>query len=307
MRLPILLAAISIPLAGLAFGMQQRRPVEPVDVAARLKLLPAFADEFDGAALKPHWRTDFAAPSDGKATIAKRTLWNNRERQVYVAPSYLGMSIQPFALKDGILTITARTLSPQQRAAAMAELNTLPERQRTSAMRNIAYSSGVITTRGSMAQRYGYFEMRARWSGGKGLWPAFWMLPQHGSWPPELDIMEAHGDKPSVVFQSKHSQQEDSVTKRVAVPSDTGQWHRYGLLWTPKLLVFFVDGRETSRQSTPADANVPMYLLANLAVGGKWPGDPDGTTRFPATMQIDWIRAYKLPRDWNDGRLDALK
>ncbi len=35
-----------------------------------------------------------------------------------------------------------------------------------------------------------------------------------------------------------------------------------------------------------------MYMLANLAVGGEWAGSPDGTTAFPATLQIDYIRAY---------------
>ena len=36
-----------------------------------------------------------------------------------------------------------------------------------------------------------------------------------------------------------------------------------------------------------------MYLLANLAVGGFWPGDPDDSTPFPATYAIDYIRAYQ--------------
>jgi beta-glucanase (GH16 family) len=35
-----------------------------------------------------------------------------------------------------------------------------------------------------------------------------------------------------------------------------------------------------------------MFILANLAVGGVWPGYPDASTRFPARMQIDYIRVY---------------
>jgi hypothetical protein len=35
-----------------------------------------------------------------------------------------------------------------------------------------------------------------------------------------------------------------------------------------------------------------MYILANLAVGGNWPGDPDSHTPMPAHMDIDYIRAY---------------
>jgi Ca2+-binding RTX toxin-like protein len=41
--------------------------------------------------------------------------------------------------------------------------------------------------------------------------------------------------------------------------------------------------------------NSPMYLLANLAVGGNWPGNPDSNTSFPAEMTIDYIRVYALP------------
>jgi Ca2+-binding RTX toxin-like protein len=33
-----------------------------------------------------------------------------------------------------------------------------------------------------------------------------------------------------------------------------------------------------------------MYLLANLAVGSQWAGEPDATTPFPSTFGIDYIR-----------------
>jgi len=38
----------------------------------------------------------------------------------------------------------------------------------------------------------------------------------------------------------------------------------------------------------------PMYMLANLGVGGSWPGAPDASTRFPANYSIDYIRAYRF-------------
>jgi beta-glucanase (GH16 family) len=37
-----------------------------------------------------------------------------------------------------------------------------------------------------------------------------------------------------------------------------------------------------------------MYMLANLAVGGNWPGNPDASTHFPAVMTVDFIRAYRF-------------
>jgi hypothetical protein len=36
-----------------------------------------------------------------------------------------------------------------------------------------------------------------------------------------------------------------------------------------------------------------MYVLANLAVGGDWPGAPDATTPFPTSYDIDYIRVWK--------------
>ena len=35
--------------------------------------------------------------------------------------------------------------------------------------------------------------------------------------------------------------------------------------------------------------SVPMFLIANLAVGGDWPGVPRGATVFPAYFDIDYI------------------
>ena len=59
-----------------------------------------------------------------------------------------------------------------------------------------------------------------------------------------------------------------------------------------RVLTLIAD-REIQAYRTPPDMHVPMYLLANLAVGGPWAGAPDATTVFPAHMQIDFIRAYR--------------
>src|SRR6185312_10558373 len=42
--------------------------------------------------------------------------------------------------------------------------------------------------------------------------------------------------------------------------------------------------------ATPADMNKPMYIIANLAVGGNWPGSADGYSS--AQFNVDYIRAY---------------
>jgi len=37
----------------------------------------------------------------------------------------------------------------------------------------------------------------------------------------------------------------------------------------------------------------PFFLILNVAVGGNFPGNPDATTVFPQSMQVDYVRVYK--------------
>jgi beta-glucanase (GH16 family) len=43
----------------------------------------------------------------------------------------------------------------------------------------------------------------------------------------------------------------------------------------------------------PAPFDQPFHLLINLAVGGNFDGDPDDTVKFPAVMEIDYVRVYE--------------
>jgi beta-glucanase (GH16 family) len=36
-----------------------------------------------------------------------------------------------------------------------------------------------------------------------------------------------------------------------------------------------------------------MYIVANLAVGGSWPGPPNASTPFPSALEIDYIRVWR--------------
>jgi beta-glucanase (GH16 family) len=161
------------------------------------------------------------------------------------------------------------------------------------ALGGFRYTSGLITTQPSFAQAYGYFEMRARLPGGKGVWPAFWLLPADLSWPPELDVMESIGD-PGQVWTTAHSKLDDRPGVKHEI--SRGGFHVFAVSWDPQTIIWFIDGREVGRQPTPPDMNKPMYILANVAVGGSWPGEPDATTPWPARMSIDYIRAYRFAR-----------
>jgi beta-glucanase (GH16 family) len=59
-------------------------------------------------------------------------------------------------------------------------------------------------------------------------------------------------------------------------------------------VVWYFDGGEVYRVGADLP-HQPMYIIANLAVGGNWPGSPDETTVFPAYFDIDYIRVYRDP------------
>jgi len=289
-------ALVAVAGAAVAIAAQPQAPVG--GPPAGLALTPSFSEDFDGASLDTtRWRTAYRTDGVTPATVANRSLYGNRERELYFDPGFLGLGVQPFSVADGALTITAAPMAPSVREAVAAAVALQPESIRNSPLKDVSYSSGLITTKGSFSQLYGYFEIRARWTGGKGLWPAFWALPADGAWPPEFDVLEALGHEPTTIYHSVHSKQTGKAvgdTTRVAVGANTSEFHTYGMLWTKDEVRFYLDGRQTAARPTPADAHKPMYLLANLAVGGYWPGDPTATTPFPATMTIDYVRAWRL-------------
>ncbi|BCH30665.1 endo-1,3-1,4-beta-glycanase [Mesorhizobium sp. L-8-10] len=249
----------------------------------RSALRPSFADEFDRLDLwngtSGTWDSNFwwGAPNGS-------TLSSNNERQWYIDTDYgPTKSVTPFSIDDGVLTITAARAP----GAIRPYIN------------NYEYTSGLLTTYESFTQTYGYFEIRADMPERQGVWPAFWLLPADGSWPPELDVIEMRGQNPNELILTAHSNASGSHTTAATSVhvSDTEGFHSYGLLWTPDELIWFYDDVEVARAPTPDDMHEPMYMIANLAVGGL-AGTPTDGLATPAEMKIDYIRAYALGDDF---------
>jgi len=224
------------------------------------------------------WRTEYGW--GGAGTLGSHTL--NNEQEIYVDPTFAGTSsaplgLNPFSITSQGLNITAFAIN---NATDSADLW------------GYKYASGLITTKFSFSQEYGYFVMDAKLPAGQGVWPAFWLLPEDGTVPSELDIMESVGT-PSTVYESVHSGatgKDVSTGTNTHVDTSSG-FNTYGLLWGPNELQFYVDGVEVFEEATPADMHKPFYILANLAVGGGWAGSvPADFTS--ATMTIAYIRAY---------------
>ena len=241
-----------------------------------------FDDEFNSLSLyssangKGTWDTTFYY-NDG-ASSKGSTLSSNGEQEWYINSDYAPTaSVKPWSVNNGVLTLQAAPASP----AISQQIN------------GYQYTSGQLNTYHSFSQTYGFFEIRAQLPSGQGLWPAFWLMPKDGSWPPELDVMEAI-DKATTDYTTVHDSSISGgmSTQGTAAGDLSSGYHTYGVDWEPDHITWYLDGKEIYQVATPADMNKPMYMILNLAVGGGWPGNADSSTPFPANYNVDWVRAY---------------
>ncbi len=166
------------------------------------------------------------------------------------------------------------------------------------------FASGMVASgppfesdRARFAFRYGTATIRARIPSGAGLWPAFWLLPANRRSEPEIDVMEILGDTPNVVRMHLHYRDRKGHEKsRGATWTDPGipsGWHTFSIRWRPRRLTWLVDG---APRFLVTGGHVPgkrMYPIANLAVGGDYPGPPTAETPFPSVFEIDYIEVRK--------------
>ncbi|MGC4939478.1 family 16 glycosylhydrolase [Kribbella sp. DT2] len=238
------------------------------------------------------WEDNFDGPSGQGPDQSKWRFdiggggWGNNERQYYTN------STRNAALDGGgNLVITAR----RESGGFQCHYGTCE------------YTSARLLTAQTFTQTYGRFEARIKIPGTQGVWPAFWMLGG-GNWPNdgEIDIMENIGREPNTVHGTIHGpgySGEGGIG--AAYQSPNGQpfrndFHTYAVDWAPDSITWYVDGVQFQRR-TPADLggrqwvyNHPFFMIMNVAVGGYWPGYPDGSTVMPQSMVVDYVRVSSL-------------
>jgi beta-glucanase (GH16 family) len=252
-------------------------------VAVTLALLIAGCGSEQGApgpAWKLNWSDEFEGAAGARPDAARWSYdlgasgWGNAELQEYTdAPSNAALDGR------GNLAIVARHEGGR-------------------------YTSARLKTQDRFTQRYGRIEARIRIPHGTVIWSAFWALGDNignVGWPTsgEIDIMENVGHEPSAVHGSLHGpgfSAGNSLTARSTLQE--GAWHErfhvFAAEWSPRSIAFFADGAEYARfrpVNLPAGGewvfDHPFFVLLNVAIGGNWPGSPDGSTRFPQTMLVD--------------------
>ncbi|MFE7773507.1 ricin-type beta-trefoil lectin domain protein [Streptomyces sp. NPDC057445] len=251
-----------------------------------------FEDNFDGPA--------GAAVNGGRWQIETGDNVANHERQYYTAGNANA------ALDgQGHLVITARRENPANYQCWYGTCQ---------------YTSARLNTAGRFTQAFGRVEARMKVPRGQGMWPAFWMLGHdigQVGWPNsgEIDVMENVGFEPGTVHGTIHGPGYSGgggIGAAYSLPGGQAfadAFHTFAVDWTPDSITWSVDGNVYQRR-TPADLggrqwvfNKPFFLILNLAVGGDWPGDPNGSTVFPQQLVVDYVR---VSSDGGAGTTGAL-
>jgi beta-glucanase (GH16 family) len=233
-----------------------------------------WSDEFNGAVgsspSSSHWSYDTGAGG-----------WGNNEQETYVTSVANSHVISDSTGTDGLaLQIEAQTDSSGRWYSARIK------------------SSGHVSV-----GPYGYIEYRCKFpAGGQGYWPAGWMLGTNLNsvgWPScgEIDIAEEVNSQ-SNNHGSLHAPNWNP-TAAVNASNATSTYHNYGANWTSTGVTFYVDGRSyytATSGSAPRGGWVftkSQFLLINLAIGGTFPGDTNGSTKDDGNFDIDYVRVYE--------------
>ncbi|HEY0654341.1 MAG TPA: family 16 glycosylhydrolase [Chryseosolibacter sp.] len=171
-----------------------------------------------------------------------------------------------------------------------------------------SYTSGRIRTINKGEWTYGRFEARIKLPYGKGLWPAFWMLPTdevYGGWPQsgEIDIMEFVAADPTRTLGNLHygDPYPNNKYQGASFALNSGNFpdafHNFAIEWEPGIIRWFVDDilfmTKTTQDLTPYNwpFDQRFHFLLNVAVGGNLGGAVDDTI-FPKVMDVDYVRVY---------------
>lgn len=226
-----------------------------------------WSDEFDGASVNMNdWTFETGA-----------TGWGNNELQNYTNGGNVYQAL-------GKLVIEARQESAN------------------------SFTSTRMITQGKQSFKYGRIDIRAKLPQGQGLWPALWMLGENFSsvgWPKcgEIDIMELIGHQPSTVYgtvhwadgSDNHAEYGGNTSLSSGVFAD--EYHVFSIIWDAQQIRWYLDDNlyHTIDITDPtlSEFHEEFFFIFNVAVGGNWPGNPDGTATFPQRMIVDYVRVFQ--------------
>lgn len=243
-----------------------------------------WSDEFDGPA------GSAPDPATWQAEVGGHG-WGNEELQYYTNGS-------DNAALDGAsnLAIMVRRSDPLVRDCRFA---------------GCEYTSARLISKDRLTVCHGLVQARMRLPGGRGIWPAFWMLGDdidEVGWPRcgEIDVMENFGTDPAVVHGTVHGpgySGRGGVTASYTAPASLADdFHVYSVRWEPDRIRWYLDDElygtvtHADLRGNPWVFDHAFFLLLNVAVGGAFSQAPDGSVPFPQTMLIDYVRRFEPPQ-----------
>ncbi|TDZ18927.1 Glucan endo-1,3-beta-glucosidase A1 [Colletotrichum orbiculare MAFF 240422] len=156
----------------------------------------------------------------------------------------------------------------------------------------------------------------------RGMWPAFWILGdaiRNGvGWPRcgELDILETvngqltgYGTAHCDALPGGACNEPNGIGAATGIP-DQGwhtwriQWDRRSGNWQTETITWYRDGQQFHQISGARIgsegiwntlARAPLFFILNVAVGGNWPGNPDGSTLggYGSMMETAYVAVYQ--------------
>ena len=229
------------------------------------------------------WQEDF----NGRAI--DETSWTKIARVPYAWGRYMSANSRLYRVRNGYLRLYAR------RNKGIEPTDT------------VSYLTGGVSTQGHINITYGKVEVKARIKGAQGTWPAIWLLVNkpvstEDERYSEIDIIE-YINRDDYVYQTVHSSytlhrnndDKHSVTAKI----NFEKWNTYAAEILPNEVILSVNGIETFRyprqegQKGQFPYGIESYLMLDMQVGGAWVKTVNPKT-FPAYMDIDWVKIYKL-------------
>lgn len=190
-------------------------------------------------------------------------------------------------------------------------------------VRKYNYSTGAINSFGKFKFKYGYIEAAIKNPVAKGLWSAFWLMPDRRKSPKdevtkktrstyiikkskelipgkgmEIDIMEHlsewdHKKFSYAIHWDGYKDKLKSFEGRYIVKKHLkDDFIRFGLYWNPEKLIWFSNGEQVAESSICRIADVPMYIILNGFVGG-WAKDKKSYDGLPDQMEVDYLRIWQ--------------
>ncbi|MFK7855761.1 MAG: family 16 glycosylhydrolase [Granulosicoccus sp.] len=262
-----------------------------------------FADEFNGTAIDSEkWNTGLTW-GDTRIINGEQQYFVNTQ----VDPDF---GYDPFEFTGESMIINAVPVPDDLRA----NLPPVCDEIDPTGLDRCEFLSGALSTHDKFQFIYGYTEGRFKVSGTPGALSSFYLYHRYAGndlyhHAPEIDIIEYLGENPfgdPDAFQTYHfGDTTTQITRSAPTMSykrpnggtyaDNNEWHTFGVLWEPSLVIWYIDGVEVKRLFGPQVSRQPMNIVNYLVAGSGWAPTPDASNPdlFPIQFEADYIRVYQ--------------